>query len=88
MVYLRNLCSHHSRLWHRETVITPPRVKRIRARCSKLDGDVGSVANALAVLVYFADAINGDSSYSTEIIDFLSKDAAYRNGIMHPLRWK
>lgn len=30
MVYLRNLCSHHSRLWNREMVITPAVLDSIR----------------------------------------------------------
>lgn len=88
MVYLRNLCSHHSRLWHREMVIVPPVTRDMRRRYPDFDYEQRSVAQALIALFYLADEINGNDSYSEELIDFLARHPRYDNGIHHPLHWE
>lgn len=44
MVYLRNLCSHHSRLWNREMVITPAVLKDMRAAFPNLHTKTNQLA--------------------------------------------
>ncbi|RSX54092.1 DNA-binding protein [Bifidobacterium goeldii] len=88
MVYLRNLCSHHSRLWHREMVIVPPVTRDMRRRYPDFDYKQRSVAQALIALFYLTDKINGDDSYFNELIDFLSEHHHYDEGIHHPLHWE
>lgn len=88
MVYLRNLCSHHSRLWHREMVIVPPIPRDMRRRYPHFDYEQRSVAQALIVLFYLVDEINGDNSYSAKCIEFLSQQHHYDDGIHHPLHWE
>lgn len=87
MVYLRNLCSHHSRLWNREMVITPAVLKDMRAAFPEFAYEDKSVGNSLIVLMYLVDRINGDREYSHRILDFLAQDDSYRHGILHPLHW-
>ena len=88
MVYLRNLCSHHSRLWHREMVIVPPITRDMRRRYPDFDYEQRSVAQVLIALFYLADEIKGDDSYSNELIGFLSKHPHYDDGMRHPLHWE
>ncbi|OXN00369.1 Abi family protein [Bifidobacterium vansinderenii] len=88
MVYLRNLCSHHSRLWHREMVIVPPVTRDMRRRYPDFNYEQRSVAQSLIALFYLADEINGDDSYSDELIDFLSEQHRYGDGIRHSLHWE
>lgn len=88
MVYLRNLCSHHSRLWHREMVIVPPVTKDMRRRFPGFTYEGKSVAQSLIALMYLADEINGDDAYSSKVIDFLDGHAEYSAGLRHPLHWE
>lgn len=88
MVYLRNLCSHHSRLWNREMVITPAVLDSMRIMFPGFTHEEKSVGNSLIALMYLVDRINGDNEYSCKIFDFLAQDASYRHGILHPLHWE
>lgn len=88
MVYLRNLCSHHSRLWHREMVIVPPITRDMRRRYPDFGCEQRSVAQALIALFYLVDEINGDDSYSDKFVGFLSAHHRYDDGIHHPLHWE
>lgn len=88
MVYLRNLCSHHSRLWNREMVITPAVLDSMRTMFPDFTYEEKSVGNSLIALMYLVDCINGDHEYSRKIIDFLAQDDSYRHGILHPLHWE
>ncbi|WP_238548483.1 Abi family protein [Bifidobacterium biavatii] len=88
MVYLRNLCSHHSRLWHREMVIVPPVTKDMRERYPSLVYEGRSVAQALIALLYLVDEINRDDSYSTRMLTFLKANTDYTTRLMQPLHWE
>lgn len=88
IVYLRNLCSHHSRLWHREMVITPPKVKEISASFPRIPMMPKSVATSLNTLMYLVDHINDGLEYSSEVRAFLGSDDKYAEGIIHPLHWE
>lgn len=88
IVYLRNLCSHHSRLWHREMVITPPMVREISASFPRIPMMPKSVATSLNTLMYLADHINDGLEYSSEVCTFLGSDDKYAEGIIHPLHWE
>lgn len=88
IVYLRNLCSHHSRLWHREMVITPPMVREISASFPRIPMMPKSVATSLNTLTYLVDHINGDVEYSGEMRAFLESNDEYAEGVIHPLHWE
>lgn len=88
MVYLRNLCSHHSRLWHREMVIVPPVTKDMRRRFPGFAYEGKSTAQSLIALMYLVDEINGDDAYSSEVSAFLDEHAEYATGLRHPLHWE
>lgn len=88
MVYLRNLCSHHSRLWHREMVIVPPVTHDMRGEYPTFAYEQKSVGQALLALMYLVDRIDGNNLYSREVDAFLNTGARYRDGIAHPLHWE
>nr|WP_240945061.1 Abi family protein [Bifidobacterium sp. DSM 109958] len=87
IVHLRNLCSHHSRLRHREMVIVPQVTRDMRRRYPDFEYEQRSVAQALIALLYLVDEINHDDSYSSKIIGFLSAHHRYNEGIHHPLQY-
>lgn len=88
MVYLRNLCSHHSRLWHREMVIASPVTKDMRSSYPDFDYEEKSVAGSLMALMYLVDSINGDNAYSRSVLDLIHERDDYLDGIVHPLHWE
>lgn len=88
MVYLRNLCSHHSRLWHREMVIPSPVVRYMRDAFPWVAYETRSVAQSLLTLMYLVDHINGDESYSRELRGFARSHPDYWQGIERPLHWE
>lgn len=45
MVYLRNLCSHHARLWHREMVIPSPMTRDMKTAFADFEYGEKSVAS-------------------------------------------
>lgn len=78
MVSLRNLCSHHSRLWNREMVIAPSVLKGMKTAFPEFEYEEKSVGNSLIALMYLIDRINDDREYSHRILDFLAQDDSYR----------
>lgn len=88
IVYLRNYCSHHCRLWHRETKITPVALKKARQRYPDFQYKPRSVANTVLTLMYIVDTINDNPDYSQMIRKFLEEHPKYRDGIVTPLHWE
>lgn len=88
IVYLRNLCSHHCRLWYKETVISTPSIRDVK-NSSLLNGYTDkSIAAALVNLMYLVSKIENNHNYETEIKDFLNKNEEYKNGIFNHLHWR
>lgn len=88
MVYLRNLCSHHSRLWHREMVIPSPTIRDVNSAYPDFVYQAKSVASSLIVLMYLVTHIDGCDTYHQEISSFLCENDAYAAGIATPLHWE
>lgn len=89
MVYLRNICSHHCRLWHREMVISPPEIRDIANAFPRFNDIAGrSVASSLMTLMYLVTGIEGSHEYADELTRFITQDYEYYNGIITPLHWE
>lgn len=89
IVYLRNLCAHHSRLWKRETTISAPVVKRAQKKYPLLSSTVKkrSIAATLVPLMYTVDTINMSNEYSNKVLELLESDATFKDGILFPEHW-
>ncbi len=59
MVYLRNLYSHHARLWHREMVIPSPMTRDMKTTFADFEYGEKSVASSLLALMYLVRNIEG-----------------------------
>lgn len=86
MVYLRNLCSHHGRLWHREMVIPPPTTRDMNNAHPEFIHRERSAASSLSALAYLVAHIDGNHAYRDELDSLLDEDVEYRRGITNPLR--
>ena len=88
MVYLRNLCSHHARLWHREMVIPSPMTRDMKTAFADFEYGEKSVASSLFALMYLMRNIEDGDDYATEIRGFLDSNEAYASGIKTALHWE
>ncbi|WEV71992.1 Abi family protein [Bifidobacterium sp. ESL0790] len=83
MVYLRNLCSHHCRLWNRKMTIEPPLLKSLKQQYSQFNYDSESVWISLITLAYLVDGIKENQDYSNSLLKFVEPDSSYASGLMH-----
>ena len=88
MVYLRNLCSHHARLWHREMVIPSPMTRDMKTAFADFEYGEKSVASSLFALMYLVWNIEGDDGYAMVIRRFLDSNETYASGIRTALHWE
>lgn len=88
MVYLRNVCSHHGRLWHREMVVSVPTVKSITKAFPEFPHVPKSASASLMTLAYLVNAIDGGDTYVAELMKFLMESPSYFHGIATPLHWE
>lgn len=68
MVYLRNLCAHHNRIWNRAFVISP----RIMKSLEKYLHNNRTLAAQATVLNYLIKVITPDTQWSKRLIKFLN----------------
>ncbi|WP_238552279.1 Abi family protein [Bifidobacterium cuniculi] len=87
MVYLRNLCSHHSRLWNREMVVSTPVLKRIKQKYPDFRFEDQSVGSILVAQMYLVDQIEDDDGFSRTVRNYLDANPAYAEGIRRPIHW-
>ena len=85
---LRNLCSYHARLWHREMVIPSPMTRDMKAAFPDVAYGEKSTASLLLALMYLVSHIEGGDEYSAEIRRFLNIDEEYATGIATALHWE
>ena len=88
MVYLRNLCSHHARLWHREMVIPSPMTRDMKTAFADFEYGEKTVASSLFALMYLVRNIEGDDGYAMVIRRFLDSNETYASGIRTALHWE
>ncbi len=88
MVYLRNLCSHHARLWYREMVIPSPMTRDMTKTFTDFTYGEKSVASSLLALMYLVKHIEDNDDYVMEIRRFLDIDDEYAAGIATALHWE
>jgi abortive infection bacteriophage resistance protein len=87
LVYLRNRCAHHSRLWHHSLVDAGPTPRNVRRRAKQSVGafDARSVLDAVASL----DDILRRSGTAKPILPRLAEqfqtDAPFWDGLAHPV---
>ena len=88
---VRNMCSHHSRLWNRPL---PFPLRKIRwakfdkALLNNRRGESNKLYNFLAVLNFIANEISPGHSWSERLLDFLGKDETRLKHMGFPKDWR
>jgi abortive infection bacteriophage resistance protein len=90
IVYLRNLCAHHSRLWNRKLAIAPENIKTpVNPWLTDPTVRTDKTYFALSMVKYFLTTVNPHNTFTGKIDDLLAKFPEVDPGAMgFPTNWK
>jgi hypothetical protein len=86
LVYLRNRCAHHSRLWHHSVIDAGPTPNNVRVKAKRLAGqfEPRSVLDVVASLDDMLVRSKTANPVLPELIEQHSCDSAFWQGLSHP----
>lgn len=74
IVYIRNLCAHHSRLWNRRLSISPKYPQKPVKQFIKMDDVTNSrLYFTLSIVLYFLNAVNPESTFKIRLFKLFDK---------------
>lgn len=73
MVYVRNICAHHSRLWNRRLSINALVPRRTHLPFINIPTDTKRVYYIMSILLYFLQAVNPQNTFATRFKSLLTK---------------
>lgn len=95
IVYVRNICAHHSRLWNRRLSINALVPRRTHLPFVNIPSDTKRVFYVLSIILYFLRTVNPNSTFVARLKALLSKyssvDVAamgFPNGWQSQVLWR
>lgn len=87
LVYLRNRCAHHSRLWHHSVIDAGPTPNNVRVKAKKLAGqfDPRSVLDVVASLDDIVVRGKAADPVLPELVHQHDRTSAFWRGLCHPV---
>ena len=73
IVYIRNICAHHSRLWNRRLSINAIIPRRTQLPFITIPSDTKKVFYVLSIILYFLQTVNPNTTFSKRFKILLSK---------------
>lgn len=73
IVYVRNICAHHSRLWNRRLSINAMIPRHTHLPFIEIPDDTKKVYYTLAIILYFLQTINPNSTFASRFKTLLAK---------------
>lgn len=73
IVYVRNICAHHSRLWNRKLSINAIIPRSTRLPFITIPDDTKRVYYVLSIILYFLQTVNPNNTFSNRLKILLSK---------------
>lgn len=73
IVYVRNICAHHSRLWNRKLSINALVPRRTRLPFIVIPNDPKRVYYILSIILYFLQTVNPQNTFATRFKTLLAK---------------
>lgn len=74
IVYLRNICAHHSRLWNRRLSINALVPRRPHLPFIAIPGDTKKVYYILSILLYFLQTVNPGNTFAVRLKTLLAEN--------------
>lgn len=86
LVYLRNRCAHHSRLWHHSVIDAGPTPNNVRNRAKRLVGQFGprSVLDVVASLDDMALRSKAGDPVLPSLADHHNRESEFWRGLTTP----
>ncbi|WP_029088493.1 Abi family protein [Brevibacterium album] len=87
LVYLRNRCAHHSRLWHHSVIDAGPTPNNVRVKAKRLAGQF-EPRSVLDVVASLSDVLvrgNGSLPVLPDIVQQHRQHEAFWEGLGHPI---
>lgn len=81
IVVLRNMCAHHSQLWHRTIAVQCPVSKKYK---NHENFSHASIYATILMLNVYRKRIDGDTSTAQKILNLIHSDTEFSQGIMNP----
>ncbi len=89
IVYVRNICAHHSRLWNRKLSINAIIPRRTQLPFITIPNDTKKVFYVLSIILYFLQTINPNNTFSNRFKILLSKYPQIDTSAMgFPFSWQ
>ncbi|MFF1634701.1 Abi family protein [Leifsonia sp. NPDC058248] len=87
LVYLRNRCAHHSRLWHHSVIDSGPTPNNVRVKAKRLAGqfEPRSVLDVIASLDDLLVRSTSAGPVLPELVQQCARHAVMWDGLTHPL---
>lgn len=88
---VRNMCSHHSRLWNRVLPYTPRRFRKGKFDKSLLNQNrnaLDKLYNFLAVLAFISNEVSPGHSWCDRLVEFFKKDERHLHHMGFPKDWR
>ncbi len=73
IVYVRNICAHHSRLWNRRLSINALVPRRTHLPFIDIPADTKRVYYIMSILLYFLQAVNPQNNFAAHFRSLLAK---------------
>jgi len=73
IVYVRNICAHHSRLWNRRLRINALVPRRTHLPFINIPDDTKRVYYILSIILYFLQAVNPQNTFASRFKSLLAK---------------
>ncbi|MBE6327010.1 MAG: Abi family protein [Bacteroidales bacterium] len=73
IVYVRNICAHHSRLWNRKLSINALVPRRTNMPFIEIPNDTKRVYYVFSIILYFLKTVNADNLFVTRFDALLAK---------------
>jgi len=89
IVYVRNICAHHSRLWNRKLSINAIIPRRTHMPFIDIPSDTKRVYYVLSIILYFLKTVNADNTFVVRFDELLAKYPGIKVSAMgFPVNWK
>ncbi|MBD5321906.1 MAG: Abi family protein [Duncaniella sp.] len=73
IVYVRNICAHHSRLWNRRLSINALIPRRTHLPFVDIPADTKRVYYIMSIILYFLQAVNPQNTFASRVRALLAK---------------
>lgn len=73
LVYIRNICAHHGRLWNKQMSINPIVPRKLKLPFVSIPKETKKLYYILSTILYFLQTVNPKNSFVSRLTQFIDK---------------